>query len=68
MGKACLARLVPALWDRTRVTAPLPVSLQASGETLKQGAMINKSLSALGNVINALAEGNKSHVPYRDSK
>lgn len=40
----------------------------ATGETLKQGASINKSLSALGNVINALAEGKVSHVPYRDSK
>jgi kinesin family protein 5 len=30
--------------------------------------MINKSLSALGQVINALAEGKKAHVPYRDSK
>ena len=29
---------------------------------------INKSLSALGNVIAALAEGNKTHIPYRDSK
>ena len=42
----------------------------ASGDTLKQGAAINKSLSALGNVINALAEGKagKGHIPYRDSK
>ena len=31
--------------------------------------MINKSLSALGNVINALTESKKSgFVPYRDSK
>ena len=30
--------------------------------------VINKSLSALGNVIAALADGNKSHIPYRDSK
>ena len=29
--------------------------------------MINKSLSALGNVINALSSS-KPHVPYRDSK
>ena len=40
----------------------------ATGDVLKQGAAINKSLSALGNVINALAEGKKGHVPYRDSK
>lgn len=31
--------------------------------------MINKSLSALGNVINALTEAKAgSHIPYRDSK
>lgn len=33
--------------------------------------MINKSLSALGNVINSLvdvSEGRNRHVPYRDSK
>ncbi|KAG9537536.1 kinesin, partial [Aureobasidium melanogenum] len=29
---------------------------------------INKSLSALGMVINALTDGKSSHVPYRDSK
>jgi kinesin family protein 1/kinesin family protein 3/17 len=45
----------------------------ASGQTLKEGANINKSLSALGNVINALVEmarGNKKKVfiPYRNSK
>jgi hypothetical protein len=45
----------------------------ATGDRLKEGAAINKSLSALGNVINALAkqskEGKKSKVkvPYRDS-
>ncbi len=43
----------------------------ASGDTLKEGANINMSLMALGNVINALAEGlsnTKRHIPYRDSK
>lgn len=39
----------------------------ATGERLREGAAINKSLSALANVINALAEG-KGHTPYRDSK
>ena len=33
----------------------------ASGSRLKEGAMINQSLSALGNVINALTKKNKSH-------
>ena len=40
----------------------------ATGDKLKEGANINKSLSALGNVINALAEqakkGKKVLVPY----
>jgi kinesin family protein 5 len=30
--------------------------------------MINKSLAALGNVINALTDGKSKHIPYRDSK
>eukprot|EP00002_Diphylleia_rotans_P039483 TRINITY_DN9166_c0_g1_i5.p1 TRINITY_DN9166_c0_g1~~TRINITY_DN9166_c0_g1_i5.p1 ORF type:complete len:682 (+),score=200.92 TRINITY_DN9166_c0_g1_i5:343-2388(+) len=42
----------------------------ATGDRLKEGAAINKSLSALGNVISTLAdpEKRKGHVPYRDSK
>ncbi len=41
----------------------------ASGQTLKEAQMINKSLSALGNVINSLTEAKAgAHVPYRDSK
>ena len=41
----------------------------ATGNLLKEGAKINLSLSALGNVISALSEGSKGkHIPYRDSK
>ncbi|ESO96729.1 hypothetical protein LOTGIDRAFT_143701, partial [Lottia gigantea] len=40
----------------------------AEGAVLDEAKNINRSLSALGNVISALADGNKSHVPYRDSK
>ncbi|KAF1786543.1 Kinesin-like protein [Phytophthora cactorum] len=45
----------------------------ATGDRLKEGAAINKSLSALGNVINMLASSDKTrkgkaHIPYRDSK
>ncbi|XP_014644581.1 PREDICTED: kinesin-like protein KIF18B [Ceratotherium simum simum] len=45
-------------------------STQAKGERLREGANINRSLLALINVLNALADakGRKSHVPYRDSK
>lgn len=38
------------------------------GTVLDEAKNINKSLSALGNVISALADGNKTHIPYRDSK
>ncbi|XP_070567083.1 kinesin heavy chain-like isoform X2 [Ptychodera flava] len=40
----------------------------AEGTVLDEAKNINKSLSALGNVISALAEGTKTHIPYRDSK
>lgn len=41
---------------------------QVSGAQLEEAKNINKSLSALGNVINALTSEKKEHVPYRDSK
>ena len=42
---------------------------EATGSTLEEAKMINNTLSALGNVINALTEGKKGgFVPYRDSK
>lgn len=40
----------------------------ATGEQLEEAKTINKSLSALGMVINALTDDAKTHVPYRDSK
>jgi centromeric protein E len=51
-------------------------STNASGKTLKEGANINKSLLALGAVINKLGESSKKpakgakpiFIPYRDSK
>ena len=39
----------------------------ATGATLKEAQSINRSLSALGSVLNALAS-KAGHVPYRDSK
>ena len=39
----------------------------ASGLLLKEAKFINKSLSALGDVISALSE-QKKHVPFRNSK
>ena len=39
------------------------------GKQLEEAKNINKSLTALGMVINTLAEGKKgAHIPYRDSK
>ncbi|KAG0613123.1 hypothetical protein M758_6G078800 [Ceratodon purpureus] len=40
---------------------------EATGDRLKEAQHINKSLSALGDVIAALAQKN-GHVPYRNSK
>ena len=44
----------------------------AVGGRLREASAINRSLSALGNVIQALVEQQKSgqrpHVPYRDSR
>ena len=40
---------------------------EATGDRLREAQHINKSLSALGDVIFALAQKN-AHVPYRNSK
>ncbi|GAW10320.1 kinesin heavy chain [Lentinula edodes] len=40
----------------------------ASGQTLEEAKKINKSLSALGMVINALTDPKVKYIPYRDSK
>ena len=39
----------------------------ATGDTMKEAQAINKSLSALGDVISALAD-EKAHIPYRNHK
>jgi hypothetical protein len=39
----------------------------AEGDTLKEAQAINKSLSALGDVISALAS-EQQHIPYRNHK
>ncbi len=40
----------------------------ATADRLKEANAINKSLSALGNVISILGEGKGGFVPYRDNK
>ncbi|KAK2958238.1 putative Kinesin heavy chain [Blattamonas nauphoetae] len=40
----------------------------AEGQQLEEAKKINLSLSALGNVINALTDPSSKHIPYRDSK
>ncbi|CAJ1422771.1 unnamed protein product, partial [Effrenium voratum] len=44
-----------------------PKKSEVSGEALKEAIEINKSLSALGDVIEALSKGSKS-IPYRNHK
>ena len=51
-----------SIW-RKKITAYIYIYF-----TIVSRKNINKSLSTLGNVIAALADGNKSHIPYRDSK
>ena len=49
----------------------LSISIDACGTRLKEASMINKSLTCLGQVINALVDkeaGKTRHVPFRDSK
>lgn len=58
-GKLCLVDLAGS--ERQDKTG-------AEGQTMEEGKLINKSLSALGNVVNALTDGKSAHVPYRDSK
>lgn len=41
---------------------------EAHGTTLIEAQKINKSLSCLANVIFALTEKEREHIPYRDSK
>mmetsp|Transcript_12394 Transcript_12394/g.33696 ORF Transcript_12394/g.33696 Transcript_12394/m.33696 type:complete len:206 (-) Transcript_12394:499-1116(-) len=43
-------------------------STNASGTRLKEAQNINKSLSSLGDVVAALGQPGKGHVPYRNSK
>ena len=40
----------------------------ATGDRLTEAKFINKSLSALGDVLTALASSKRGHVPYRNSK
>ena len=61
VGKLNLVDLAGS--ERVRVTG-------ATGKRLEECKKINQSLSALGNVISALADQKqgKTHIPYRDSK
>ncbi|KAF7345682.1 Kinesin-like protein [Mycena venus] len=43
-------------------------SVAGGGERLKETQSINRSLSALGDVVAALGSGPGAHVPYRNSK
>ncbi|XP_078388107.1 kinesin-like protein KIF18B [Cetorhinus maximus] len=61
IAKMCLIDLAGS--ERANAT-------KAQGARFREGANINRSLLALGNVINSLADNKakKPHIPYRDSK
>lgn len=59
VGKLCLVDLAGS--EKVGKTG-------ASGDRLDEAKNINRSLSALGNVITALTDKKATHVPYRDSK
>ena len=60
MGKLNLVDLAGS--ERVRLSG-------ATGQRLEESKQINRSLSALGNVISALTDAkNRQHIPYRDSK
>ena len=58
-GKLCLVDLAGS--ERAGKT-------KAEGQQLEEAKLINKSLTTLGMVINALTDKRSTHVPYRDSK
>ena len=41
---------------------------EATGDRLEEAKHINRSLSALGDVMAALAHKDRAHVPFRNSK
>eukprot|EP00697_Spironema_sp_BW2_P004201 gnl/Spiro4/15693_TR8438_c0_g1_i1.p1 gnl/Spiro4/15693_TR8438_c0_g1~~gnl/Spiro4/15693_TR8438_c0_g1_i1.p1 ORF type:complete len:1031 (+),score=286.05 gnl/Spiro4/15693_TR8438_c0_g1_i1:63-3155(+) len=41
---------------------------EATGDRLKEAQFINQSLSALGDVMSALSQKDRSHIPFRNSK
>ena len=60
VGKLNLVDLAGS--ERIRITG-------TTGQQLEESKKINKSLSCLGNVINALTDKKgRTHIPYRDSK
>ena len=68
MGWAVLTRPCLRLYMIDLAGSERAANTKNAGIRLKEGAHINRSLLALGNCINALAEKKTKFVNYRDSK
>jgi hypothetical protein len=69
--RACPEQAQPAAkpsLPRSRAGNAPPPPFSRAGQRLIEGIGINRGLFALGNMINALADGNHKLMPWRDSK
>ena len=68
MGQASAGQMTSKLQLVDLAGSERVENTKSEGQRLKEAGAINKSLSALGNVVNALSSGKRVHIPYRDSK
>lgn len=63
-----LTRCLPGMHAQDLAGSERQEKTGAQGLTATEGVLINKSLSCLGNVVNALTDAkHKGHIPYRQA-